>query len=82
MSVLGWTWLAFPGWAVPAGKTRTTRNTPTPPQFLEDESGECCSRILQADGHMEYGEVGFPDNPLHTHSDILSSSLRPEEALN
>lgn len=50
-----------------AGKTRTTHHLPTP-QFLEDESGECCSRILQADGHMEYGEVGFPDNPPYTHA--------------
>lgn len=41
---------------------------PTSPQFLEDESGECCSRILQADGHMEYSKVGFPENPLHTQT--------------
>lgn len=57
-----------------------------PPQFLEYESGECCSRIPQADGHMEYGEVGFPENPLHTHTrgrrNLTGYHLSPQEALN
>lgn len=48
-----------------------------PPQFLEYESGECCPRIPQADGHMEYGEVRFPENPLHRHTRALNPHRVP-----